>query len=382
MTSRERVLAIIRHEPTDHLPLCFEGICHGAPRYLREQIPDPFARARYYLEREMDTAVVCNPPSLSPQHFQTRQWIEHPAGERYPVLHKEYDTPHGVLRQVVRKTEDYPEQVDLFSDHNVPSGRSLEYLVSAEQHLAPLAYLFQPPEDEQVSQYLEQARVVREFCDREQVLMAAHLPGVGDPLIWMCGVEASVFAALERPEFLQALIAIISRWNLRLLELAIEAGCQHIVRRGIYESTVFWSPALYGRFLLGPLQAETRMAHEGGLTLDYLNTAGETPLLSHYEAAGIDMLSNLDPLAPGADLVTVKQRLGGKVALCGGINNTLILEAGTPEQVREEVARAADLLGSGGGYIMAPSDGPGYIVTTDTVRRNCEVMVEAWRAIR
>jgi uroporphyrinogen decarboxylase len=99
-------------------------------------------------------------------------------------------------------------------------------------------------------------------------------------------------------------------------------------------------------------------------------------------AAGIDMLSNLDPLAPGADLVTVKQELGAKVALCGGINNTFILEAGTPEQVREEVARAAALLGAGGGYIMAPSDGPGYIVTTDTVRRNCEVMVEAWRGIR
>jgi len=37
-----------------------------------------------------------------------RAWEEHPAGERYPLIHKIIETPAGELTCTVRKTEDWP----------------------------------------------------------------------------------------------------------------------------------------------------------------------------------------------------------------------------------------------------------------------------------
>jgi len=382
LTSRERVLAAIHHQPTDHLPLCFEGICHGAPRFIVEALPDPFDRACYYLDREIDTAVTCSPPSISGRGYETREWLEHPTGERYPVLHKEYVTAAGSLRQIVRKTDDYPDHVPLFSDHNVPPGRSLCYLVTAEEHLPALECILQPLADEELGGYFEWAREVREFCNRKGVLMATYLPGIGDPLIWLSGIENAVVAALETPAFIQQYVDLVARWDRRLLEVALDAGCDHVVRRGWYESTDFWSPSLYERFLLEPLKAEAQLAHEAGATYDYVMNTGATPLLPYFAEAGLDMLSNVDALAPRTDLRVMKQTFGRDHALCGGVNNHHVVEVGTEAEVRAAVREVAELLAPGGGYIMAPGDALGYIEVTDTVRRNFEVMIDAWREIR
>jgi hypothetical protein len=40
------------------------------------------------------------------------------------TLPKAYRTPAGSLWQIVRETDDYPDEVHLFSDRNVPAGRS------------------------------------------------------------------------------------------------------------------------------------------------------------------------------------------------------------------------------------------------------------------
>ncbi|MBT3190920.1 MAG: hypothetical protein HN341_00030, partial [Verrucomicrobia bacterium] len=96
MTSRERILAAIAHEPVDRVPLCFEGVCHGSSEMRN---------------------VECGMRK----------------GGAARVLVKEYVTPKGTLRQEVWKVPDYPHrEIPLFSDHNVPPGRSKRYLVSEE----------------------------------------------------------------------------------------------------------------------------------------------------------------------------------------------------------------------------------------------------------
>jgi len=52
----------------------------------------------------------------------------------------------------------------------------------------------------------------------------------------------------------------------------------------------------------------------------------------------------------------IKRRIGGAVALIGGVNQHEVLDRGTPEQIRREVFRLFAELGLGGGYILSPSD--------------------------
>lgn len=45
MTSAERLRATCRREPTDYLPLCFEGVGHGFVSFLKQRLPDPLEPA-------------------------------------------------------------------------------------------------------------------------------------------------------------------------------------------------------------------------------------------------------------------------------------------------------------------------------------------------
>ena len=56
------------------------------------------------------------------------------------------------------------------------------------------------------------------------------------------------------------------------------------------------------------------------------------------------------------DEAEVKRTLGSKVTLMGGLNQSEILEKGTPERIYAEVERCFKGYGAGGGYIMMPSD--------------------------
>ncbi len=376
MTTRERIRAVVRREPADHLPLCFNAICHGIIRFLDERLPDKIKQAEFLMNLGVDTGITITPPSHSLKGIEIKAWREDPPGERYPVLHKEYRTPRGTLRQVVRKTEDYPSQVNLFSDHNVPASRSMTYLVESAENLDALEYLLRMPDDEELRGYREEAKVLKAFCDAHGIFLSGYLAGVGDPLIWLSGVERSVTAGLDDAGFMERYVAIVEKWNRARLALMLEAGADIIVRRGWYESTDFWSPTLFRRFLRAPLKGDIELAHQAGALFTYVMNSGAMPLLDQFNDLAFDIYSNIDPVTPGTDLEAIKKKVGAKITLCGGVNNNQILERGTEEQVRRAVQEAVQKLGPDG-FILAPGDS--ILATSENAVRNFHVMIDAWK---
>lgn len=384
MSSKERLLAAIEHRPVDRVPLCCEGVCHGSVVFLDRRFPDPLERARHYLDLGLDHALQLTPPLFAAAGVAVSQREEHWPGEPAPLLVKEYQTAAGTLRQVVRRTGDYPHaQVPIFSDHHIPPGRTREYLVAQAADLEALQHILRPPGKEELSQFREQAQRARRFCDQHELLLAGNYPGVGDPLMWMSGVEPVLLAGLENPAFLEAYVEIVARWNLGIAELLIDAGVEVLVRRGWYESTDFWSPDLYRRFLFAPLQREVASAHQAGVKLSYVMNSGAMPLLPQFRELGFDILANIDPQAPQTDLAAMKAQLGGLICLCGGINNTHVLEAGTEEEVERAVQEALGALSPGSGFILAPGDSVGFVEGLDQqlVERNVLAMIAAWKKL-
>lgn len=382
MSSRERLLAAIEHREIDHLPLCFEGVCHGSVVFIDRLFPDPFDRALYYLDQGVDHALHLSPPHFSAAGFAVKQWEERTADDPVPLLVKEYQTQKGTLRQVVRRTSDYPHDVvPIFSDHHVPPSRTRKYLVTQEGDLEALQVILQLPAKEELATFREQARRARKFCDEKGLLLAGGYAGVGDPLMWMSGVEPILLASLEDPPFLDAYVSIVAQWNLGIMEILIDAGVDVVVRRGWYESTDFWSPGLYKRFLFDPLRREVQTAHQAGVKVSYVMNSGAMPLLPLFRELGFDILTNIDPQAPKTDLVEMKAQIGDRICLCGGVNNTHVLEEGPMESVEQAVQEAISALATGSGFIMAPGDSVGYLAGTDQkiVERNVRAMIEAWK---
>jgi uroporphyrinogen-III decarboxylase len=84
-------------------------------------------------------------------------------------------------------------------------------------------------------------------------------------------------------------------------------------------------------------------------------------ILDHIPANGCDASETLSPPGIGGDIrhedrSTLKQKLGRKVALIGGIDQSNVLTNGTPAQVAAEVRACFETFGTGGGYICSASD--------------------------
>jgi uroporphyrinogen decarboxylase len=71
-------------------------------------------------------------------------------------------------------------------------------------------------------------------------------------------------------------------------------------------------------------------------------------------AAGIDILNPIQWRCAGMERAGLKRDFGDQVVLHGGVDNQQTLAFGTVEEVREEVRYNLQVLGAGGGYILAP----------------------------
>lgn len=82
------------------------------------------------------------------------------------------------------------------------------------------------------------------------------------------------------------------------------------------------------------------------------------PILDCIVENGCDASETLTPPEMGGDArpVVIKERIGPKVCLIGGLNQFQVLDRGSRGEIRDEVFRLFEQLGEGGGYIMSPSD--------------------------
>jgi len=70
---------------------------------------------------------------------------------------------------------------------------------------------------------------------------------------------------------------------------------------------------------------------------------------------GVDILNPVQHNCPGMDMKELKREFGNNFCFHGGVDNQKILPFGTPEEVRAEVRQCIDALASDGtGYILAP----------------------------
>ena len=233
-----------------------------------------------------------------------------------------------------------------------------------------------PSQDEVAAFQLEVQRA-RAFQEAYGVLLAGGW-GVGaDMAAWLCGLQERVFLAVDQPDFMEDLLSVISAWNQARMRVVLEAGVDLFVRRGWYEGADFWSPNLFRRFILPALKREAELAHEYGALFGYTMTTGALPMLDAISEAGVDVLLGVDPLQTGEDpLQTMRDELGGRVCLWGGVSGAVTVEMGTQQEVRAAVRHAIQTLGPDG-LVLSPVDN----ITVDAPQtwQNIDVFIDEWQ---
>lgn len=381
LTSRERLLRAMRREEPDHVPLWNLWRNEDIPFHYANQVE----RAEAVLELRLDDTLLLQPPLNKTEHYDVnrvpgvgiRVQRVHPEGERYPLLIKEYDTPAGQLRQVVRETEDWPygEDVRLFSDHNI--SRSKEFPVGGPEDLPRLRYLLCEPTADQLDEFRQSAARLRQEAQRLGVVLEGGWTALGDAALWLLGTQGLLLLQMDRPEFVEELLELVCRWELHRLELLLDEGVEVIVHSAWYESTDFWTPKNWRRMLKPRLRRLVDTAHQAGVLFSYIITTSWQALMDDLVDLGIDSLVGVDPVQGKAHLGEAKRYLGGHMCLWGGVNGAITLGQGTPEEVRGATEEAIRTLGPGGGFVLYPVDQ----LVKETPWANVEAMVDCWRQL-
>ncbi len=194
---------------------------------------------------------------------------------------------------------------------------------------------------------------------------------------FMRGMEAILLDLALHPAFVEQLLRGLADYILHTMEIllarfafdGIALSDDYGTQRGM-----LMSPACWRRFIK-PLVAEIyALARRHGRTVLHHSCGNILPIVGDLIDVGLDVLHPIQPEA--MDILDLKRRFGANLTLCGGVRTQDLLPHGTPQQVRDEVRRLKDLLGSGGGYILEP----GITLQADVPLPNLLALVEEARA--
>ncbi|MBI4759970.1 MAG: uroporphyrinogen decarboxylase family protein [Chloroflexota bacterium] len=141
------------------------------------------------------------------------------------------------------------------------------------------------------------------------------------------------------------------------------------------QNSLLMSPKMY-RSIVKPFHADYIAfikAHTKAKV--FFHTDGDVfPLIPDLIEIGVDILNPIQTSAGKmANLHELKKQFGKNLVFCGAVDTHRILPFGTPQDVRAEVKRVIEILGEGGGYMLAPV----HIIMPDVPPENILAMVDA-----
>jgi uroporphyrinogen-III decarboxylase len=191
------------------------------------------------------------------------------------------------------------------------------------------------------------------------------------------GMDEYLVKMITEPEFVVKAEQLYLKRALALIEAMCDAGVDAIIETTDYcgNDGPMMGPGLFRRFILPSLEAMASAAHARGKYF-LKHTDGNTwSILDDFIAAGVDGWQGIQP-SIGMDLRLLKEKYRGKLCLFGGVNNETLI-AGTPDEVRAEVAYAIQHAAPGGGFVLAS----GNTLQPGTRYENYMAMLEAGRAL-
>ena len=392
MTSRERMLSTIAGEEVDHVPLSVD--VH--PSYAlydpeRASWKDQFERTDFLLSCGLDpmTEVWLPDPCFHPD-VRTRSWTETDRETGQILLGKEYETPAGTLRQVIRETDDLyqwhrinrnttgpiAELIDgvgLMEDTN-PS-RSVEFLIKGHEDLQKMRYLFNPPSGEHLEDWRSQALVAKRAAQQRQTVCLARRTYAGSAVLWLTDAQETMISYETDPSFVQEFLDIIHTWQCALLELVLDIGVDMVTRFGYYDGPSFWGKKYFVHYLKPIMDHEAQLCEQAGTYLSQQQSEGITQLVDVYKDMKVHVLRDVDPVQGNEDMALLKQELGSSKTLMGGVNCDIMLSSASEQEIDNMVRETLELMAPGGRFILQPIPG----VYSGVPWQKVEQLIQAWK---
>jgi len=321
MSPRERWLAVLKGEKPDRIPMDYWGTDEATAKVMKHLgCSDPW---EMYERLHIDKVVTVIPEYAGPP-------LE-PGCDKYGCSYEMVDYGTGAYSECV--------------EHPLARFGSVDEIESA--YTWPTA------------DWLDFSGIPAQIEGRE------HHPvhgGGSEPFLTYCamrGMEQAFVDLIDKPDMvhhcLGRLFALRREVTRRIFEqLPGRVDLCYIAEDFGTQQGLLMSAQTIREFFLPQMKRMMDLAHKGGARVFFHSDGAVREIIPDMIEAGIDILNPIQWRCPGMDRAGLKRDFGGKVVFHGGVDNQETLPFGTVDDVRAEVAANIDILGHGGGYILAP----------------------------
>lgn len=356
MTSKQRFLAVLDGGVPDRLPVTTH---HVMPSFLNHCL-DGIDTQAFFDRIGLDPILWANHtmPNAARGEFRdddlgglivSDEWrvtCHELSGGEYPSRRFEIVTPKGALTLTLQNNEHTTWRLDTL----VKKKKDVDLI--AEFCTMPLCNV------DAVN------RTASGFGERG--LLRGTLPCFelfGQPGCWqdaacLVGIERLIIESFEDPHWVHELLGILQRRKLDYIQSMQGARYDLCELGGGDASSTVISPLIFDEFVAPYDAGLIHAAHEAGQRIVYHTCGGMMPILEEIAAMKPNAMETFTPPGMGGDanLAEAKRRIGDRVCMIGGFDQFHFFKDCTPGQTRAEVRRCFDEAGTGGGYILSPSD--------------------------
>lgn len=374
MKPRERVLATINHEVPDRVPLCI-GVSNATGMKMK-----PYRELKQLLGIDAPDQYIYDWPELGTAAVD-EQTMRRLHSDVRAVLDLE---PADVLARNHQRAPHTPwidswgsGQVELTDDVWFPGVHPLANATTLEEiERYPWPDMNDPS---RVAHVRDQAQRLRD-ADDYAIVATPWLLFPFERAHAMQGMDKFLINMMMAPDFAQALLRKITDLCKTLMgNFLAECGdLIDIIKIGDdlgTQNSLMISPKMYRQFLK-PLHAEFISFIKARTQAKvFFHTDGDVfDLIPDFIEMGIDILNPIQTSAGRmSNLAELKRRFGQNMVFCGAVDTHRVLPYGTPDDVRQELRRVMDVLGPGGGYMVASV----HTIMNDVPAENILAMADA-----
>ena len=356
MTGRERILAAVKHEEPDRVPI--------SPRisvWFNVEHPGAGLAEQLELLPDMDFMHVIG--DATPNYIITypeeyalpevkvdqRRYRE----DEYEVVERTFRTPAGELSD---RTKIPPSGREYGMS---PNPMKTEHLVKRPDDLDALRYTLPP-----VSTNFDYVHSARETIADRGVVMVCIRSALDHQAGDARDMQDLMVDYYDDRAFFDELIDIFHQRSLAQVKAALEgtvgadSSATFIFGSWYFNSlSAGWSPAMFEELFVPQIREHVELTHSYGAYYDYYDDGKLAGTMEMIADTGIDVLETCTPPPVGDfDLAEAKQKIGGKTTIKGYVDLLYVVKHGTPELVEETVREAMEIAKPGGGFIIGSSD--------------------------
>jgi uroporphyrinogen decarboxylase len=348
MTGRERLMAAVRHEEPDRVPICPRinwTWLDPDKRHRLEELYSPAIDDMQILGGTTPNYLISYPDQydLPDVRVETTRYEE----GNYQVVERVFHTPAGTLTD---QTKIAPSGREYGMS---PNPMKTEHLVKSREDVNSLRYIL--PE---IKGNYDAAAVRKAELGERGVLMV----NVYSDLCHQAGdvrnmQDLMMDYHLDRPLF-DELVEMFQERTMAEAKAVLEAGIEWVFLNSYYNSvSAGWSPAIFEEVFVPHIKAVTDLAHSYGGYVDYYDDGNLAKTMGMIADCGVDVLETCTPPPMcDFDLREAKAKIGDRVALKGYVDLLYVVMRGTPELIEKTVAEAMEIGKPGGGFIIGSSD--------------------------